>query len=114
MEYNYQGNISEQQPNDYKTWSLVNLIVSIVFCCSCTGFISLILSIIAFIFSNDVSKYYLAGETGVMLAKKKSEQVKTLNIICSVLLAIGIIITIVSIIANGFGYYAHALQLLQH
>lgn len=47
MEYNNQENTFVPQPNDYKVWSIVNLVVSILFCCSCTGIVSLVLSIIA-------------------------------------------------------------------
>ena len=112
MNYNYQENVSGQQPDNYKTWTLVNLCVSIVFCCSCTGIISLILSIVALLYSNDVDKYNLAGESCALLARKTSDQVKTMNIISSVLLAIGIVLTIVNIIANGFGFYMHALDYL--
>ena len=57
MEYNNQENTFVPQPNDYKVWSIVNLVVSILFCCSCTGIVSLVLSIIALMKSNDVNKY---------------------------------------------------------
>ena len=57
MEYNNQENTFVPQPNDYKVWSIVNLVVSILFCCSCTGIVSLVLSIIALMKSNDVNIY---------------------------------------------------------
>jgi hypothetical protein len=56
MDYNYQENTFVPQPNDYKVWSIVNSVISILFCCSCTGIISLVLSIIALMKSNDVNK----------------------------------------------------------
>ena len=114
MDYNNQEAPYFDRPNDYKTWSIVNLAVSIFFWCSCTGIISLILSIIAFNKSNDVNKYLQAGESGLVLAQDASKTAKTLNIISSVLLGLGIISSIISIIcwgAFGFGDMMRTMQM---
>lgn len=73
MEYNNQENTFVPQPNDYKVWSIVNLVVSILFCCSCTGIVSLVLSIIALMKSNDVNKYNMMGESSAILAQDASK-----------------------------------------
>lgn len=96
MDYNYHQ-INSQQPKDYKIWSIVNLVVSILFCCSCTGIISLVLSIIALVKSNDVSSMLLNGEAQIAQAQEASKLAKTLNIISSILLAIGFISNLVYI-----------------
>jgi hypothetical protein len=110
MEYNNQENIFIPQPNDYKVWSIVNLVISILFCCSCTGIVSLVLSIIALMKSNDVNKYNMMGESSALLAQDASKTAKTLNIISSILLAIGFITSIAYIFVNGLTGIAKALQ----
>lgn len=110
MEYNNQENIFVPQPNDYKVWSIVNLVISILFCCSCTGIISLILSIIALMKSNDVNKYNMMGESSALLAQDASKTAKTLNIISSILLAVGFITSIVYIFVYGLADIAKAMQ----
>jgi len=110
MEYNNQENIFTPQPNDYKVWSIVNLVISILFCCSCTGIVSLVLSIIALMKSNDVNKYNMMGESSALLAQDASKTAKTLNIISSILLAIGFITSIAYIFVNGLTGIAKALQ----
>jgi hypothetical protein len=110
MEFNNQENAFVQQPNDYKIWSIVNLVISILFCCSCTGLISLVLSIIALMKSNDVNKYIMMGESSAVLAQDASKTAKTLNIISSILLAVGFILSIVYMLIYGVAGIAQALQ----
>jgi len=100
MDYNQQYAYS-QQPNDYKTWSIVNLVISVLFCCSCSGIVSLVLSVIALMKSNEVSKLLLMGNEGFARAQEASSLAKTLNIIASVLLGIGIITSIVYVFVVG-------------
>lgn len=110
MEYNNQDNTFVPQPNDYKVWSIVNLVVSILFCCSCTGIVSLVLSIIALMKSNDVNKYNMMGESSAILAQDASKTAKTLNIISSILLAIGFITSIIYMLIYGITGIAEAMQ----
>ena len=111
MEYNNQENTFVPQPNDYKVWSIVNLVVSILFCCcSCTGIVSLVLSIIALMKSNDVNKYNMMGESSAILAQDASKTAKTLNIISSILLAIGFITSIIYMLIYGITGIAEAIQ----
>ena len=110
MEYNNQENTFVPQPNDYKVWSIVNLVVSILFCCSCTGIVSLVLSIIALMKSNDVNKYNMMGESSAILAQDASKRAKTLNIISSILLAIGFITSIIYMLIYGITGIAEAMQ----
>ena len=110
MDLNNQQSSYLEQPNDYKIWSIINLVVSILFCCSCTGIISLVLSIIALTKSNDVSKYLLAGESGILQAREASKLAKTLNLISSILLALGFISSLVYILAFGMSDIAKAMQ----
>ena len=111
MDYNTQAFPNTAgQPNDYKTWSIINLVVSILFCCSCTGLISLVLSIIALVKSNDVSKYMMAGETGLMQAQEASKTAKTLNLISSILLGIGFAFSIIYIVIYGLAGILDALD----
>lgn len=110
MEYNNQENIFTPQPKDYKVWSIVNLVISIIFCCSCTGIVSLILSIIALMKSNDVNKYNMMGESSAILAQDASKTAKTLNIISSILLAIGFITSIIYMLIYGLKGIAEAMQ----
>jgi hypothetical protein len=110
MDYNYQENTFVPQPNDYKVWSIVNLVISILFCCSCTGIVSLVLSIIALMKSNDVNKYNMMGESSVILAQDASKTAKTLNIISSILLAIGFITSIIYMLIYGITGIAEAMR----
>lgn len=110
MDYNYQETSYMGQPSDYKTWSIINLVVSILFCCSCTGIVSLVLSIIALVKSNEVSSQLMAGEAGLFRAREASKLAKTLNIISSILLAIGFITSLAYIIAFGLTDFAKAMQ----
>ena len=110
MEYNNQENTFVPQPKDYKVWSIVNLVISILFCCSCTGIVSLVLSIIALMKSNDVNKYNMMGESSAILAQDASKTAKTLNIISSILLAIGFITSIIYMLIYGITGIAEAIQ----
>lgn len=111
MEYNNQENTFVPQPNDYKVWSIVNLVVSILLCCcSCTGIVSLVLSIIALMKSNDVNKYNMMGESSAILAQDAFKTAKTLNIISSILLAIGFITSIIYMLIYGITGIAEAMQ----
>lgn len=111
MDNNLNGNAFPQQPKDYKTWSIVNLVISIIFCCGCTGIIALILSIIALIKSNDVVKYNNMGESSALLAQDASKTAKTLNLISSILLVAGFIFSIVYFAIFGATQLANMMQL---
>ena len=110
MEYNNQENTFVPQPNDYKVWSIVNLVVSILFCCQCLSIASLVLSIIALMKSNDVNKYNMMGESSAILAQDASKTAKTLNIISSILLAVNFAIDIVYMLIWGIAGIAEAMQ----
>jgi hypothetical protein len=110
MDYNYQENTFVPQPNDYKVWSIVNLVISILFCCSCTGIVSLVLSIIALMKSNDVNKYNMMGESSAILAQDASKTAKTLNIISSILLAVNFALDIVYALIWGIAGIADAMR----
>ena len=109
MDYNNQQAAYYDQPNDYKTWSIINLVGSIICCCSCCGIISLVLSIIALTKSNSVSKYRLMGETGLPLALEASNSAKTFNIIATVLLVIEAIVTVFYYFIYGFAQISQAI-----
>ena len=110
MEYNNQENTFVPQPNDYKVWSIVNLVISILFCCQCLSIASLVLSIIALMKSNDVNKYNMMGESSAILAQDASKTAKTLNIISSILLAVNFAIDIVYMLIWGIAGIAEAMQ----
>lgn len=109
MEYNQQY-ANSQQPNDYKTWSIVNLVISVLFCCSCSGIISLVLSIIALMKSNEVSNQLQLGEVGFARAQEASSLAKTLNLIASILLGIGIVTSIVYIFVVGLANITQSIS----
>ncbi|UKK54489.1 CD225/dispanin family protein [Prevotella sp. E2-28] len=109
MNYNNQGDIYFDRPNDYKVWSIINLIVSILFCCSCCGLISLVLSIIALLKSNDVSKFLRMGEAGIAPALEASNNAKTYNIIATVLLVLNCIGSVVYYVVFGFAQISQAI-----
>ncbi|UKK69052.1 CD225/dispanin family protein [Prevotella communis] len=110
MEYNNQENTFVPQPKDYKVWSIVNLVISILFCCQCLSIASLVLSIIALMKSNDVNKYNMMGESSAILAQDASKTAKTLNIISSILLAVNFAIDIVYMLIWGIAGIAEAMQ----
>ena len=110
MEYNNQENTFVPQPKDYKVWSIVNLVISILFCCQCLSIVSLVLSIIALMKSNDVNKYNMMGESSAILAQDASKTAKTLNIISSILLAVNFAIDIVYMLIWGIAGIAEAIQ----
>lgn len=109
MNYNNQENVYFDKPNDYKTWSIVNLVVSILFCCSCCGIISLVLSILALLKSNDVSKYLRMGETGIAPALEASSSAKTFNTVATILLVLNCLGTIVYYAFFGFAQISQAI-----
>ena len=110
MEYNNQENTFVPQPKDYKVRSIVNLVISILFCCQCLSIASLVLSIIALMKSNDVNKYNMMGESSAILAQDASKTAKTLNIISSILLAVNFAIDIVYMLIWGIAGIAEAMQ----
>lgn len=89
------------KPNDYKLWSIIGLILSVICCCNC-NIVSLILSILALVKSFDVQKYYEMGEAGIMQAKDASEKAKLFNIISYIFLVIWLILGVIYWIVNGF------------
>ena len=91
---NFNGNAFPQQPKDYKTWSIVNLILSII-CCGCPGIVPLILSIIAVVKSNEVARNNSIGESALPAAINASQTAKTLNIISTVWIIASLIIEII-------------------
>ena len=102
MNYNNQGDIYFDRPNDYKVWSIINLIVSILFCCSCCGLITLLKS-------NDVSKFLRMGEAGIAPALEASNDAKTYNIIATVLLVLNCIGSVVYYVVFGFAQISQAI-----
>lgn len=92
MEYNYQESYTEQ-PQDYKTWSIINLVGSILCCCGggWCSIIPLVTSIIALVKSNDVSKYLTMGENGLSSAQDASGKAKTFNLVSSILIGLGLV-----------------------
>jgi hypothetical protein len=110
MNYNQEYAYS-QRPNDYKTWSIINLVVSVVFCCSCAGIVSMVLSIIALMKSNEVNNMLQLGDnTGFLRAQEASNTAKTLNIISSVLLGIGVIGSIIYVLVVGVANITQSLN----
>jgi hypothetical protein len=110
MEFHYEQAAFSNKPNDYKTWSIINLVVSIVLCCSCCGIISLVLSIIALTKSNNVSKYLMMGENGILPAQQASKDAKTYNIVATALLVVDSLGTIMYYIFFGFAQFSQAFQ----
>lgn len=106
MDYNNQENAYYEQPNDYKLWSIINLVISIVFCCSCCGLISLGLSIYALIKSNEVGNCLAMGEAGIPAAQVASKNAKTFNIVSTLLLVLQAILSVVYILIYGFSTIA--------
>ena len=96
MEYEHQGTRNIIRPDDYKAWSIINLVFSIIFCCcTCTGIISLFLSIIALSKASDLNRSLTMGELGIIPAQETSNTIKNLNIVSSILIAIGIIASLI-------------------
>jgi len=106
----YAQNMFTEQPKDYKTWSIINLVISIFFCCSCSGIISLVLSIIALVKSNEVNKFLLSGETGMLQAQDASKTARTLNLIASILLGIGFVFSMIYLAIFGLTSITQAMS----
>jgi hypothetical protein len=102
MDYENQGINYAVQPKDYKVWSIINLVISIIFCCSCCGLISLGLSIYALIKSNEVGNCLAMGEAGIPAAQKASKDAKTFNIVSTILLVLQAILSAVYLFIYGF------------
>lgn len=88
MDYQEQSEEYVQMLPDYKAWSIINIVLSVIFCCSFCGIASLILSILALVKGNDVNKYVAQGEAGLVSAQEASKNAKMFNLISSILLAL--------------------------
>ena len=106
MDYNNQENAFYEQPKDYKLWSILNLVISIVLCCTCCGLISLGLSIYALIKSNEVSNCLALGEAGIPAAQEASKNAKTFNIVSTILLVLQLIVSACYLLIYGFSTIA--------
>ena len=106
MDYNSQETAYYEHPNNYKTWSIINLVVSIVFCCSCCGIISLGLSIYALMKSNEVDNSLRMGKAGYAIALEASQNAKTFNIVSPVLLVLNAIGSVIYMMFYGFSTLA--------
>lgn len=95
-----------EPPKDYKVWSIINIIVSILFCCSCCGIISLVLSIIAMTKSNEVGRCLAMGEAGLPVAQEASKNAKLFNLISTILLILDAICHIAYLAIYGISTIA--------
>ncbi len=96
-DYQYQNDGYVETPQDYKIWSIINIVLGVL-CCGCCGIIGLVLGIMALMKSNEVEKNIQMGEQGIMLAQEASSKAKTYNIIASVFVALSFIANIIVLI----------------
>ncbi len=99
MEYQYQNAGYIEAPQDYKVWSIINIVLGVLCCCNC-GFISIIMGVLALLKSNDVAKYIAMGEEGIGMAQEASSKAKLFNIIASAFIGLSIIVGIIGAIIN--------------
>ena len=84
-----------EAPQDYKVWSIINIVVNLI-CSGCCGIIGLVLAIMALLKSNVVSKYIGMGDDASAL--EASNKAKTFNIISSVFGGLSVIVNVIYII----------------
>lgn len=96
-DYQYQNDGYVETPQDYKIWSIINIVLGVL-CCGCCGIIGLVLGIMALMKSNEVEKNIQMGEQGIMLAQEASSKAKTYNIIASAFVALSFIANIIVLI----------------
>lgn len=102
MDYQYQNAGYVEAPQDYKVWSIINIVLGVL-CCGCCGIIGLVLGIMALLKSNDVSKFVAMGEDGLAQAQEASSKAKTFNIIASVMVGLSVIFNILYLILYATG-----------
>lgn len=69
-DYQYQNDGYVETPQDYKIWSIINIVLGVLCCCNC-GFVSIIMGILALMKSNEVEKNIQMGEQGASCWHKK-------------------------------------------
>ncbi|MBR1449216.1 MAG: CD225/dispanin family protein [Prevotella sp.] len=102
MDYQYQNAGYVEAPQDYKVWSIINIVFGVL-CCGCCGIFGLVLGIMALLKSNDVSKYVAMGEEGLVQAQEASGKAKTYNIIASIFVGLSVIVNILYLILYATG-----------
>ena len=98
-DYQYQNDGYVETPQDYKIWSIINIVLGVLCCCNC-GFVSIIMGILALMKSNEVEKNIQMGEQGIMLAQEASSKAKTYNIVASAFIVLSIIVGFIVFIIN--------------
>ena len=98
-DYQYQNDGYVETPQDYKIWSIINIVLGVPCCCFC-GFVSIIMGILALMKSNEVEKNIQMGEQGIMLAQEASSKAKTYNIVASAFIVLSIIVGFIGLIIN--------------
>lgn len=97
MDYQYQNTGYIEAPQDYKMWSIINIVLGVL-CCGCCGIIGLVLAIMALMKSNEVGTAIQQGEAGMAIAQEASEKAKLYNIIASALVGLSFIFNFIYII----------------
>ena len=86
------GNVPPQVPSDYKTFSIVNIVLSVLCICN-TGLVAIIFAILALLKGQDVSKRVAIGD--YIGAQNASSQAKLFNIISTVVLVLGVVLGVI-------------------
>ena len=100
MDYQYSNpGYTPAPPQDYKVWSIVNIILNVL-CCGCCGIIGLVFAVMALLKSNEISNLVAMGEEGMAQAEELSNKAKTFNIVASVLGGLSFILNIIMLIVQ--------------
>lgn len=94
-------------PKNHMTLSIVGLVVSIL-TCGGACFISIVLSVIAVVFSNQVETKYRVGD--IIGAEKDAKNAKTLSIISIVISAFALILLVFYVLVMGISSFAALMQ----
>lgn len=94
-------------PKNHMTLSIVGLVVSIL-TCGGACFISIVLSVIAIVFSNQVETKYRVGD--IIGAEKDAKNAKTLSIISIVISAFALILLVFYVLVIGISSFAALMQ----
>lgn len=94
-------------PKNHMTLSIVGLVVSIL-TCGGACFISIVLSVIAVVFSNQVETKYRVGD--IIGAEKDAKNAKTLSIISIVISAFALILLVFYVLVIGISSFAALMQ----
>jgi len=103
----YSSNSSEKLNTTGQTvFSIINIALGVLFCC-CYGvsIVSLVLGIIALVFTSQANKAVSAEE-----GQQKLKSAKIMNIIGVAFLALGVIITIIVLAVNGTGAWTDIMN----